>query len=173
MLQYSGNLFYHIQILIHHLQVIQHGHLSCTNSIIKTLQPMKTRPFFTNTDDIHSCVTPREKNYSVQATYKTTHLTPLNSALHIESIELHTTNKLPPAGKEYFCFQINGKYYYAVQCVKSRIMNNSVDSILSIDTFEKQYVVIKGMLQSPYIEDHMNNIQNPKDDIDTSVVSTP
>ena len=37
-------------------------------------------------------------------------------------------------------------------------MNKSIDSILYVDTFEQQYVVIKGMLQSPDIEDHMKNI---------------
>ena len=37
-------------------------------------------------------------------------------------------------------------------------MNKATDSILSIDTFEQQCVVIKVMLQSPCIEDHMKNI---------------
>ena len=37
-------------------------------------------------------------------------------------------------------------------------MNNFIYSILSIDTFEKQCVVIKGMLQSPRLGDHMSNI---------------
>ena len=32
-----------------------------------------------NTDDIQSCVTPRKQNYSVQATYTTTSLTPLTT----------------------------------------------------------------------------------------------
>ena len=38
------------------------------------------------------------------------------------------------------------------------ILNKAIDSILSIDTFEKQCVVIKCMLQSSCIEDHMNTI---------------
>ena len=37
-------------------------------------------------------------------------------------------------------------------------MNNSIDYIFSIDTFEQQCVVIKGMLQSPSLEDHMETI---------------
>ena len=37
-------------------------------------------------------------------------------------------------------------------------MNKAVDSILYIDTFEQQCVVIKGMLKSPRLEDIMNNI---------------
>ena len=37
-------------------------------------------------------------------------------------------------------------------------MNKDIDSILSIDTFEQQCVVIKVMLQPPRLEDHMKNI---------------
>ena len=37
-------------------------------------------------------------------------------------------------------------------------MNKAIDSILYIDTFEQQYVVINGMLQSPRLEDHMKTI---------------
>ena len=62
-----------------------------------------------NTDGIHSCVTPRGKIDSVQATSITTHLTPLNATLPIAPVELHTTKKLPPTSKENFCFQINIK----------------------------------------------------------------
>ena len=56
------------------------------------------------------------------------------------------------------CFQINSKSPHAAQCVKSRILNKAIDSILSIDTFEQQCVVIKGMLQSPRLEYHMKTI---------------
>ena len=52
-----------------------------------------------NTYNIHSCVTPRKQNYSVQATSKTQSLTPLNTKLPIAPIELHKTKQLPPAGK--------------------------------------------------------------------------
>ena len=37
-------------------------------------------------------------------------------------------------------------------------MNNSIDYILSIDTFEKECVEIKGMVQSSSLEDHMKTI---------------
>ena len=53
-----------------------------------------------NTDDILSCVTPRKQKYSVQAASTTTNAIPLNSTLHIASVKLHTTNKLPPTGKK-------------------------------------------------------------------------
>ena len=38
---------------------------------------------------IHSCVTPQGENCSVQATYTTTHLIPLNTTLTIVPVELH------------------------------------------------------------------------------------
>ena len=85
-------------------------------------------------------------------------MTPLNDTLPIVYVKLDTTTLLPPAGKECLCFKINGKHSHASQCVTSRIMNNAIDYILSIDTFEQNFVVIKGMLQSPRLEDHMKAI---------------
>ena len=66
-----------------------------------------------NTDDIHSCVTPRKQNHSVQATSKSPCLTPLNTTLHIAPVELHTTTKFPLVDKEYFCFHISSKSPHA------------------------------------------------------------
>ena len=62
------------------------------------------------------------------------------------------------------CFQINKKYSHAAQCVKSRILNKAIDSILYIETFEQQYFVIEFMLKSPRLEDNMKTI-----DIDQSL----
>ena len=84
-------------------------------------------------------------NFSVHATSTPPRLTPLNTTLPIAPVELHTTTKLRPVGKEYLCFQIDSKAHHTDQCVKSRILNKSIDSILSIDTFEQQFVVIKCM----------------------------
>ena len=81
-----------------------------------------------------------------------------NSTLHIPSGKLHTTDKLPPDGKEYLCFQIKGKYYLAAKCVKSRIITKIIDSTLYVDTFEQQYIVLKGMLKSPRLKYHMKTI---------------
>ena len=91
-----------------------------------------------------------------QDTSTTTTLKPLNNTLPIVPVELQTTKQLPPAGKAFF--QINGRSSHAAQCIKSRIMNKAIDSIPFIDTFEHQYVVIKGMLQSTRLEDHMKTI---------------
>ena len=66
--------------------------------------------------------------------------------------------KLPRIVNNIFCFHINGRSSHVAQCVKSRIMNNTIDPILYIDTFEQQCIVIKVILQSPRLEDHMNNI---------------
>ena len=60
-----------------------------------------------------------KNNYSVQATSTITGLTPLNNALPIAPVELHKTKQLPPDGKEYLCFHINGRSSHAAQCVKS------------------------------------------------------
>ena len=40
-----------------------------------------------------------------------------------------------------------GKSDQAIRCIKSIIMTKGIDYILSIDTFEKQCVVLKVMLQ--------------------------
>ena len=44
------------------------------------------------------------------------------------------------------------------KCVKSRILNKDIDYILSIETFEKQCIMIKCMLQSSRLETHMKTI---------------
>ena len=52
-----------------------------------------------NTDDIHSCVTPRKQNYSVRTTSTPPHLTRLNTTLPIALVELQKTTKLPLVDK--------------------------------------------------------------------------
>ena len=52
-----------------------------------------------NTDDIHSCVTPWKQNISVKATSTPPRLTPLITTLHILPAELPKTTQLPPLGK--------------------------------------------------------------------------
>ena len=111
-----------------------------------------------NTDDIHSCVTPQKQNISVKATSTPPRLTPLITILPLITVELPKITHLPPLGKEYLCFQVDSKYPHAAQCVKSRLLNKVIDSILSINKFEQQCVVIKCMLQSSRLEDHMKTI---------------
>ena len=111
-----------------------------------------------NTYDIHSCVTPQKKNISVQSTSAPPRLTPLITTAPLAPVELPKTTELPRVGKKYLCFQVNIKYPHAAQCVKPGILNKAIDSILSIDTFEQQCVVIKFMLKSSRLEDHMKTI---------------
>ena len=85
-------------------------------------------------------------------------MTPLITTLPILPIDVPKTTHLPPLGKEYLCFQVDNKYPHAAQCVKSRVLKNVIYSILSINTFEQQCVVIKCLLQSSRIEDHMKTI---------------
>ena len=56
------------------------------------------------------------------------------------------------------CFIKEGKYDQAARCIKSRIMTKVIDSVLSIDTFEQQCVVLKVMLQSLRLKYHVQTI---------------
>ena len=85
-------------------------------------------------------------------------MTPLFTTLPILPVELPKTTQLPSLGKEYLCFQVDNKSPHAAQCVKSRVLNKVIDSILSINAFEQQCVVIKCMLQSSRLGDHMDTI---------------
>ena len=56
------------------------------------------------------------------------------------------------------CFKKNGETSQADRCIKSIIMTKVVYYLLSIDTFEQQCAVPKGMLQSPRLKDHAQTI---------------
>ena len=56
------------------------------------------------------------------------------------------------------CFLKEGKTDQAARCIKSRIMTKVIDYVLSIDTFEQKCVILKGMLQSPRLKDHVQTI---------------
>ena len=56
------------------------------------------------------------------------------------------------------CLQKDGETSQAARCIKSRIMTKVIDSAISIDTFEQQFVVLIGMLQSPRLKDHVHTI---------------
>ena len=45
-------------------------------------------------------------------------------------------------------------------CIKSRIITKAIDYVFSIDAFEQQCVVLKGMLQSPRIKYNVKIIGN-------------
>ena len=100
---------------------------------------------------IFSVCNTTKNSYSGQTTFTTTSLTPLNTTLPIAPVMLHKTKQLTLTGKEYLCFHINRRSSHASQCVKTRIMNKSIHSILFIDLFEQQSAVNKCMLQSTRI----------------------
>ena len=50
-----------------------------------------------NTDDIHSCVTPRKQNYSVQSISKIPRLTPLITTLPLASFLVNKNNRITPS----------------------------------------------------------------------------
>ena len=56
------------------------------------------------------------------------------------------------------CFQKDGKTAQAARFIKSRTMTKVIHYVLLIDTFEQQCVVIKVMLQSPQLKDHVQTI---------------
>ena len=56
------------------------------------------------------------------------------------------------------CFLKEDTSEQTARCIKSRTMNKVIDYIPSIDTFEQQFVVPKGMLQSPRLKYHVHTI---------------
>ena len=61
----------------------------------------------------------------------------------------------PSIWKYYFCFQIDGKSAHASQCAKSGAFNKFIDSILDIEPFEQQCVVLKVLFQSKQQKQHI------------------
>ena len=79
----------------------------------------------------------KEKNYIILITSTPKHHSQRIGAMSVHSFNLHTTAKLPQVGKQYMCFQIDGKPTQATKCVKSKIMTKVIDCVIFIDTFEK------------------------------------
>ena len=52
----------------------------------------------------------------------------------------------------------DGKSDQAARSIKSRIITKVIDYVLSIDTFEQQCVVLKGIFQSPQLKYHVQTI---------------
>ena len=45
-----------------------------------------------------------------------------------------------------------------IRCITSRMMTKFIGSVLSIDTFEQQFIMLKFMLKSPQLKDHVHTI---------------
>ena len=66
--------------------------------------------------------------------------------------------KLHPPVKEYLCFQMGGKTAHAAHCSKSHLFTEFIDLILEIELFEQQCVILKLLLQSDRLKQHMVTI---------------
>ena len=53
---------------------------------------------------------------------------------------------------------MEGKSAYAPQCAKSRALIKVLKAIFDIDSYEKQCVIIKGLLHSKQLEKHRVSI---------------
>ena len=71
-----------------------------------------------NNDNIPSCETARQQNYSILNTWTTNHHTHCISNTSASLLNLHTSMRLPLFGKEYMCFQNDGKTAHAARCIK-------------------------------------------------------
>ena len=82
-------------------------------------------------------------NYDIYETPKQIHSIPTTStpnhhaqriaATSVNLLNLHTTTTLSPVGKEYMCFQKNGKTAQAAKCIKSRMITKVVYYVLLVD----------------------------------------
>ena len=79
------------------------------------------------------------------------HLKKIRSSYFGDTIPTTTTpqsSTLPPPEKEYICFQIEVECAYSSKCGKSRALIKVLKWIFDIDSFDKQFIFIKGLLQS-------------------------
>ena len=56
------------------------------------------------------------------------------------------------------CFMKEGKSDQAAKCMQSRILTKVIYSVLSINTFEQQFVMLNRMLQSLRLKYHVHTI---------------
>ena len=84
----------------------------------------------TNNDNIQSCETPRKKNYSIKNTSTQNPYAQIIVTMSVSLLNLNTTGKLPPVGKNIIYFQIDGKYDQASKCIKYRIMTKVISCVI-------------------------------------------
>ena len=59
-----------------------------------------------------------------------------------------TSQKIPPSGNEYIFFQTDRETVHVSQCTKSRLFTKLIESIIGIESFQQQFVILKGLFQS-------------------------
>ena len=163
-LRQSRNLFFIIKLFKHH-PISNYQQLQSLLLLIRK----KTIPFFvtkipprtiqtSQTMTTFSPVKHQEKKYIIQTTSTPNHHAQRIGDIAVIFLNLSTTSKLPPLGKEYICFQNGGKYDQTTKCFKYWIMTKLIDCVISIYAFEHQCVVLKGMLQPPRLKYHMETV---------------
>ena len=75
-----------------------------TNSVLCSKNSIHNDLSIANNDDIQSCETQRKQNYSILTTSTPNHHAQRIAATSVNLLNLHTTKKLIPVGKEYVCF---------------------------------------------------------------------
>ena len=106
----------------------------------------------------YSLVRQKGKMYIITTISTPNHHTQSIATTSLSILNLITPVILPPVGKEDMNFLREFKSDQVARCIKSRIMTKVIDCVLSINTFEQQCVVLKGMLQSPQLKYHMHTI---------------
>ena len=125
------------------------------NSVLCSQYSIQNDVSITNNNDMQSYDKAKKQKYSIPTTSTPNHHAQCIANTSACMLNLHTTTGLPPVGKEYMCFQKDDKSDQAARCIKSRIVTKVIDYVLFIDTFEQQCVVLKDMLQSPRLKDHI------------------
>ena len=65
-----------------------------------------------------------------------------------------TSLKLPPLEK-YVCFKSGGKSAHESQCSKSKAFTKFIDIIIEVESFEQQFVILKWLLRSDRLKQHI------------------
>ena len=90
----------------------------------------------------YSPVRQQKINYSIQTISTPNHHSQRISSTSSSILNFNTPTILPPVGKEYMCFQKDGKTAQALRCIKSRIMTKVIYSVILVNTLEQKCVVL-------------------------------
>ena len=127
------------------------------NSIFCSQKTTQNDATIKNNDDMDYCETQKTK-FNISTISTPNHYSRRISSTSSSISTSNIPTLLPLVGKEYMCFMKEDKSDQAARCIKSRTMTKVIDSVLSIDTFEQQCVVLKGMLKSLRLKYHLQTI---------------
>ena len=127
------------------------------NCVLYSQNTIQNDATITNNDNIQSCETAK-KNYIIPIISTPNHHTQRISTTSSSILNLNMPTILPPVGKKYLSFLKEDKTDQTGRCIKKSIITKFIDYVLSIDTFEQQCVVLKGMFQSLLLKDNVRTI---------------